>query len=238
MRRQAAIVKCSGQVYFAFMNQIANNLQAVDARLAKAARLASRKPETARLIAVSKTHPKEAVEAALEAGQRVFGENRVQEAAGKFPALREKWPEIELHLIGPLQTNKVADAVALFDVIQTLDRPKLAEALAKEIQKQGRAPGLYLEVNIGREPQKAGLLPEETGEFLTFCRSLSLQISGLMCLPPQEDNPAPHFKNLAAMAASLHLPHLSMGMSADFETAIAYGATEVRVGTAIFGERK
>ncbi len=221
------------------MPLISQNLTAVQAQIAQAARKAGRRAEDVRLIAVSKTQPAEAVRQALEAGQRLFGENRVQEAQEKFPALREAFPDLELHLIGPLQTNKASAAVALFDTIQTLDRPELAKALAKEIQKQGREPTLYIEVNIGSEPQKAGVLPEEAENFLRLCeKEYRLRVQGLMCLPPFDKDPAPFFRELAALAQKLGLPRLSMGMSADFEKAIACGASEVRVGTAIFGERK
>ncbi len=221
------------------MEQIAENLRAVQNQMAAAAAQAGRKPEEVRLVAVSKTHPAEAVRAALEAGQRVFGENRVQEAAEKFPALREAFPDLELHLIGPLQTNKVAQAVALFDAIQTVDRPSLAEALAKEIQKQGRAPRLYIEVNTGLEPQKAGVAPFEAEAFLRDCRDIyGLKVEGLMCIPPFHEDPAPHFRLMRGLAHKMKLPFLSMGMSADYKEAIACGATEVRVGTALFGERK
>lgn len=220
------------------MTSVAENLKLVRDRIEKAAQKAGREADSVRLVAVGKTHPAEAIAQALAAGQRVFGENRVQEAAAKFPSLRGQYPDLELHLIGPLQTNKAAEAVALFDAIQTLDRPKLAEALAKEIAKQGRAPDLYIEINIGNEPQKAGIAPEEAENFLRLCREkYRLKISGLMCIPPFDQDPAPHFDLLAKLGKQLGLEHLSMGMSADFETAIARGATEVRVGTAIFGER-
>lgn len=221
------------------MTSIAKNLGLVTQNIARAATDAGRSPADITLVAVSKTHPAEAVQEALTAGQRIFGENRVQEAASKFPALRAACPDLELHLIGPLQTNKVVDAVRLFDVIETLDRPKLAQALAHEIQKQGRSPRLYIEVNTGNEPQKAGLSPDETPAFLTYCRDeLNLAIEGLMCIPPFDQDPAPHFKRLHDLAGRLGLPVLSMGMSADYPVAIAQGATHVRVGTAIFGHRE
>ncbi len=221
------------------MPSIAENFRAVRTKIDEATAKAGRKPDEVRLVAVSKTHPAESVREALEAGQRVFGENRVQEALSKFPALREAFPDLELHLIGPLQTNKVAEAVALFDVIQTVDRPSLAEALAKEIKKQGRAPRLYIEVNTGLEPQKAGVAPFEAELFLRECEEkYGLKIEGLMCIPPFDEDPAPHFRLMRGLAHKMKLPRLSMGMSADFESAIACGATEVRVGTAIFGERK
>ncbi len=190
------------------------------------------------LVAVSKTHPVDAVEEALAAGQRVFGENRVQEAKGKFPDLKARFPDLELHLIGPLQTNKVKDAVALFDVIQTLDRPKLAEALAEEMAKSGRRPRCLIEVNTGEEPQKAGIPPAEVESFLADCRDrLGLPVTGLMCIPPVDEEPAMHFALLSEMARRLGLAEVSMGMSGDYDTAIRFGATHVRVGTAIFGSR-
>ncbi len=231
------IVKPLGTPYFAAMSSISENLRAVLAQIEEAAEKTGRAPDSVRLVAVSKTHPAEAVREVLAAGHRLFGENRVQEAESKFPALRREFPDLELHLIGPLQTNKVADAVSLFDAIQTVDRLKLAESLAKEIKKQGRSPKLYIEVNTGREPQKAGVFPEDTETFLRQCEGLGLTISGLMCIPPFDQDPAPHFERLAALGKKLGLPSLSMGMSADFEKAVAAGASEVRVGTAIFGAR-
>lgn len=220
------------------MSLISDNLVAVRAQMAAAARASGREPASVRLVAVSKTHGAKAVAEALAAGQKVFGENRVQEAAAKFPPLRAAWPGIELHLIGPLQTNKVAQAVALFDVIQTLDRPKLAEALAAEMQRQNRNPRLYLQVNMAAEPQKSGLLPEAVEGFLRQCwAEYGLRPEGLMCLPPFGEDPKQHFELLRDLAGRLDLPHLSMGMSGDFESAIAAGATEIRIGTAIFGGR-
>ncbi len=220
------------------MSDVAANLAHIRDRMAKAARGAERAPDSVTLIAVSKTQPAEAVEAALVAGQRVFGENRVQEAKSKYPALRETWPDLELHLIGPLQTNKVGEAVALFDVVQSVDREKLARALAKEMDKQGRRPACFIQVNTGEEPQKAGVLPAEAEAFVALCRdSLALPVQGLMCIPPFEEPPAPHFALLRGIAERSGLSQLSMGMSGDFETAIALGATHVRVGTAIFGAR-
>jgi len=196
------------------------------------------KTPNATLIAVSKTRSIEEIRQALKAGQRVFGENRVQEAQAKFPDLRKDHPDIELHLIGALQTNKAQTAVELFDVIQTVDRPDLAKALAKAIQRTGRTPRLYVEVNIGREPQKAGILPEQLEAFLTYCRTdCGLSLTGLMCIPPHDQDPAPYFQQMRKLADEFSLPQLSMGMSGDYETAIQYGATEIRVGTAIFGER-
>jgi pyridoxal phosphate enzyme (YggS family) len=218
--------------------EIAANLAAVRGRIAAAARAAGRDPTAVALVAVSKTHGIEAVEAALAAGQMVFGENRVQEAAGKFPALRPTHPGMRLHIIGPLQTNKVREAMAVADVIETLDRPKLATALAAERDRMGRCPDLLVQVNTGREPQKAGVDPAVAEAFVADCRDrLRLPVTGLMCIPPVEDAPGPHFAALAAMARRLGLPVISMGMSGDFEAAIAEGATHVRVGSAIFGAR-
>jgi pyridoxal phosphate enzyme (YggS family) len=217
---------------------IAANLAAIRARIAAAARAADRAEGSVTLVAVSKTHGAEAVEAALAAGQAVFGENRVQEAAGKFPALRPGHPGLRLHIIGPLQTNKVREAMALADVIETLDRPKLAAAIAAERDRTGRCPDLLVQVNVGHEPQKAGIDPGEAEAFVADCRErLALPITGLMCIPPVEDDPRPHFAWLAACARRLGLPVVSMGMSGDFEAAIAEGATHVRVGSAIFGAR-
>ncbi|HEX4303512.1 MAG TPA: YggS family pyridoxal phosphate-dependent enzyme [Rhizomicrobium sp.] len=217
--------------------QINENLSAIVARI-DAARKAAVKPAAATtLIAVSKTHGPEDIQPALIAGQRVFGENRVQEAQGKWPALREEYADIELHLIGPLQSNKAREAVALFDAIHTLDRLKLADALRGEIDRAGRAPFLFIQVNTGEEPQKAGVNPREADALITHARSLGLPLRGLMCIPPAEDAPAPHFALLQKIARDHDLPLLSMGMSGDFETAIRFGATHVRVGSAIFGER-
>jgi len=216
----------------------AARLAQVRARMNAVCTAHGREPHTATLVAVSKTFPAEAIRPVLEAGQRHFGENRVQEAQGKWPALREAYPGITLHLIGPLQSNKAADAVALFDVIHTLDRPKIAAALAAEINKQGRHVELMIEVNTGEEPQKAGIKPRETAAFLEHCRgTLGLNVTGLMCIPPVEEEPAVHFAFLAKLARELALPNLSMGMSADFETALQFGATHIRVGSAIFGNR-
>jgi PLP dependent protein len=210
----------------------------VRAAIARAARDSGRDPEDVTLVAVSKTFPAEAIEPVLAAGQRAFGENYVQEAKGKWPALRERFGEVELHLIGPLQSNKARDAVALFDVIHTLDRPSLAEALAKEIARAGRAPRLLVQVNTGEEPQKGGVAPGEADAFLDSCRArYGLAVEGLMCIPPEKDPPSPHFALLATIARRNRLKTLSMGMSADFEAAIQLGATHVRVGSAIFGAR-
>ena len=190
------------------------------------------------LVAVSKTFGPEAIEPAIAAGQKAFGENRVQEAKAKWPALKAKHPDIELHLIGPLQSNKAKEAVALFDAIHTVDRPSLCEALAKEIAKQNRRPLLFAEINTGAEPQKAGVLPENADAFLRACREdYGLTISGLMCIPPIDEAPAPHFALTAKIARRNALKLLSMGMSADFAIAVQFGATHVRVGSAIFGER-
>jgi pyridoxal phosphate enzyme (YggS family) len=209
--------------------------QQILARIAAAAIGAGRDPADVALTAVSKLQPQDRVAAVLAAGQRVFGENRVQEAIGRWAARREG---LELRLIGPLQTNKAREAVALFDVIETLDRPKLAETLARESQRLGRQPRLYVEVNTGEEPQKAGVVPRDADAFIARCRDeFGLQVEGLMCIPPQDEPPGPHFALTAKIAARNGLARLSMGMSADFETAIRFGATSVRVGTALFGAR-
>ena len=217
---------------------VAANLGAVSARIAAAAQAAGRPAGSVALVAVSKTHPAAAVREALAAGHRVFGENRVQEAQAKYPALREAFPDLVLHLIGPLQTNKVRDAVALFDVIESLDRPRLAEALAREMERSGRRLPCLIEVNTGEEAQKSGIMPEAADAFVIDCRDrLGLPIAGLMCVPPLGEEPSPHFALLREIARRTGLDLLSMGMSADFETAIRFGATHVRVGTAIFGAR-
>lgn len=217
---------------------LAQNLFGVRARIAAAERAAGRAEGSVTLVAVSKTHGAEAVEAALAAGQAVFGENRVQEAASKFPALRPGHPGLRLHIIGPLQTNKVREAMGLADVIETLDRPKLATAIAAERDRLGRCPDLLVQVNVGREPQKAGIDPDEAEAFVADCRErLGLPVTGLMCIPPADEDPRPHFAFLAELAAKEGLAVLSMGMSGDFEAAIALGATHVRVGSAIFGAR-
>jgi pyridoxal phosphate enzyme (YggS family) len=206
--------------------------------IVRAARDSERDPSSITLVAVSKTFPAEAIEPVLAAGQRVFGENYVQEAKAKWPALRERYPDAEIHLIGPLQSNKAREAIQLFDVIHSLDRPSLAEALAKEIAKVDRAPRLLVQVNTGEEPQKGGVLPADVDAFIRSCREEhGLAIEGLMCIPPAEDPPSPHFALLNKMAKRNGLPLLSMGMSADFEAAIQLGATHVRVGSAIFGSR-
>ncbi len=217
---------------------ISDNIASIIARLRQACLDAGRDVSHVQLVAVSKFHPEESVREALQAGQRLFGENRVQEAKAKFPQLRVVYPNLELHLIGPLQTNKADDAVKIFDVIETLDRPELAAALAKSMRKTGRQLPCYIEINIGHEPQKAGIAPEQLSEFLTLCRDThGLNIIGLMCIPPADQNPQPYFAKLKKLANAHKLPHISMGMSADFECAIREGATEIRVGTAIFGER-
>ena len=217
---------------------IAANLAAVRERIAAAARTAGRAPESVTLVAVSKTHSAASVRVALMAGHRVFGENRVQEAQGKYPQLREEFPDLLLHLIGPLQTNKVRDAVALFDVIESVDRPRLAQALGREMEHSGRRPPCLIEVNTGEEPQKAGIMPADADAFILECREqLGLPIIGLMCVPPLDEEPAPHFALLREIARRNGLEILSMGMSADFEKAIRFGATHVRIGTAIFGAR-
>lgn len=217
---------------------IAANLAAVRQRIEAAARAASRAPDSVTLVAVSKTHPAASVRAALAAGHRTFGENRVQEALVKYPQLRDEFPGLALHLIGPLQTNKVRDAVANFDVIETVDRPRLAQALADEMERTGRRPPCLIEVNTGEEPQKAGVMPAEADRFIDECRTrFGLPVIGLMCVPPLDEEPAPHFALLREIARRHGLEILSMGMSADFEKAIRFGATHVRVGTAIFGAR-
>lgn len=217
---------------------IAANFDAITGRIQETARKWERQATAVDLIAVSKRQPVSAIEAALAHGHRHFGENRVQEAQEKWPDLKSRYTDIELHLIGPLQTNKAKDAVALFDVIQTIDRPKLARILAKEMTAAGRNLPVYIQVNTGKEPQKAGIFPEDADAFITECREgLGLNVIGLMCIPPVEEQPAPHFALLGKIAARNGLTRLSMGMSADFETAVQFGATAVRVGTALFGTR-
>jgi PLP dependent protein len=215
-----------------------SGLAPVRVEIAAACRDAGRDPATVTLVAVSKTFGAEAIEPVIAAGQRVFGENRVQEAKAKWPPLVERHAGLELHLIGSLQSNKAKEAVALFDAIHSVDRPSLAEALAKEIARQGRQPLLFAEINTGAEPQKSGVLPQDADGFLAACRDrYGLVISGLMCIPPADEAPAPHFALTGQIAKRNGLKLLSMGMSADFPTAIAFGATHVRVGTAIFGGR-
>jgi len=218
--------------------EIPARLRLVQEEIALATEAAGREPGAAKLIAVSKTVPAAVIEETIDAGQRLFGENRVQEAHAKWPALKELHPDVELHLIGPLQSNKVKEAVALFDVIETLDRPKLARALAEEMERQGKRPRLFVQVNTGEEPQKAGLAPDEIEQFIALCGdTFDLTVDGLMCIPPFHEEPTMHFALLAKLAKELGLDELSMGMSGDFAKAIACGATYVRVGTAIFGER-
>jgi pyridoxal phosphate enzyme (YggS family) len=220
------------------MDEAPGRLAEIRERIRTAERTAGRAPGSVRLIAVSKTFEPEEIRPVIAAGQRVFGENRVQEAKAKWPGLRAEFPDIELHLIGPLQSNKAADAVALFDAIHTVDRDKIAGAIAAEMKRQRRNPRLFVQVNTGAEPQKAGVLPEETDAFVERCRTVhGLVIDGLMAIPPADENPGPHFALLARIARRLGLASLSMGMSGDFETAIAFGATDVRVGSAIFGVR-
>jgi pyridoxal phosphate enzyme (YggS family) len=220
-------------------SHIAANLAEVKARIAKQAQAWQRAPEGVHLVAVGKTHPAEAIEAALAAGHRLFGENRVQEAAAKFPALRAHHPDLRLHLIGPLQTNKIKQAVEVCDAIETVDRDKLAQGLAVELAKSGKRIDLFIQVNTGEEEQKAGVLPRDADDFIRRCREeYKLPVVGLMCIPPAEEHPAPHFALLGEIAKRHGLAQLSMGMSGDYELAIQMGATHVRVGTAIFGVRE
>ncbi len=220
------------------MDLALERLQSTLKRMNKAAREVSRELKDVKLIAVSKTHGVDAIEEVINAGHFRFGENRVQEAQSKWPELKEKHKNIELHLIGPLQSNKAKDAVALFDVIHSVDRSKIAEAIADEVVKQGRNPKLFVQVNTGEEPQKAGVAPQDVEDFVKHCREVcKLDITGLMCIPPFDDEPSLHFALLAKKAKALGLKDLSMGMSKDFEAAIQLGATYVRVGTALFGER-
>ncbi|MUG89732.1 YggS family pyridoxal phosphate-dependent enzyme [Bombella sp. ESL0385] len=219
-------------------HSIAQALTEIRNQMATACHNAHRQADEVQLVAVSKFHPQEAVREALKAGQRIFGENRVQEAAAKFPALREEWPELKLHLIGSLQTNKAVEACALADVIESLDRPSLSTALEKAAQKTGRLPELFVQVNIGDEPQKSGISPLEADRFIEDALSrFGSRIKGLMAIPPLHADPRPFFQKLARLNHRHGLPALSMGMSADFEIAIAEGATIIRVGTAIFGDR-
>ncbi len=214
-----------------------SGLADVRARIAAAARAAGRAPDSVTLVAVSKLQPAERIEAVLEAGHRAFGENRVQEAHGRWPELRARYDGISLHLVGPLQTNKVRQAVEIFDVIQSVDRPKLARRLADAFSEAGSALPCYVQINTGEEPQKAGVDPAEADAFIAECRQLGLPLEGLMCIPPVDEEPAPHFALLKKIAERNGLSGLSMGMSADFETAIAFGATVVRIGSAVFGAR-
>jgi pyridoxal phosphate enzyme (YggS family) len=220
------------------MDKAVVDLGKVKANIAAAEQAAGRASGAVILVAVSKTFEAPAIRPLLEAGHRIFGENRVQEAEAKWPALKADFPDIELHLIGPLQSNKARQAVALFDVIETVDRDKIAAELAREIARQGRSPGLYVQVNTGSEPQKAGIEPRETVAFVRRCRDAhGLSIDGLMCIPPADENPGPHFALLEKLAREAGIDKLSMGMSADYELAVAFGATSVRVGSAIFGSR-
>ena len=216
---------------------VEQGLAAIRSRLSAAEAGAGRAPGSVTLIAVSKVQPEDRVRAVLSAGQRIFGENRVQEAEGRWTPLRAEVPGVELHLIGPLQTNKARAAVALFDAIHTLDRPRLAETLARLAQERGASPQVFVQVNTGREPQKAGCLPEEADALVALARTLNLPVAGLMCIPPEGEDPVPHFRGLREMAERNGLLGLSMGMSGDFESAVAEGATHVRVGSAIFGAR-
>ncbi|MFN4153772.1 MAG: YggS family pyridoxal phosphate-dependent enzyme [Paracoccaceae bacterium] len=213
------------------------SLTTIQSRLTTAETATGRVPGSVQLIAVSKVQPLERVVAVLEQGHRLFGENYVQEAMGKWPELRNRFGAVQVHMIGPLQTNKAKVAVELFDAIHTVDRPSLAERLAKLAQARGTSPQLFVQVNTGAEPQKAGILPEETDAFVSRCVGMDLPVKGLMCIPPEGEDAAPHFAMLAQMAARNGLTGLSMGMSSDFETAVAHGATHIRVGSAIFGAR-
>jgi PLP dependent protein len=220
------------------MSNTVDQLNAVRTAISKAAGEAGRKTDSVTLVAVSKTFNADAIRPVLEAGHRVFGENRVQEAQGKWPTLRAEFSGIELHLIGPLQSNKSEEAVALFDIIETVDREKIAASLAAEMKKQSRSPALYVQVNTGSEPQKAGIAPKEAVAFVQRCRDVhGLTIEGLMCIPPADENPGPHFALLRKIAGEANVEKLSMGMSGDYETAVGFGATSVRVGSAIFGGR-
>ncbi len=219
-------------------NDVAKNLAEIQSNINAACAAVDRNPEDVTLVCVSKNHEADHVRKALVDGRRVFGENRVQEAAGKWPALRGEFPDLELHLIGPLQTNKLKDAVELFDVIETVDRPKLANALAKHRDKTGQCPDLFIQINTGEEDQKAGIAPKDADDFIRMCRDeLNLPIIGLMCIPPVDEEPAPHFTLLGKIAERHGIKIKSMGMSGDYEAAIRLGATHVRVGTAIFGSR-
>ena len=218
--------------------EVPARLRLVRQEIALAVEAAGRDPDSVKLVAVTKTVPAQVIEETIEAGQRCFGENRVQEADAKWAALKERHPDIELHLIGPLQSNKVREAVDLFDVIETVDRPKLARALAEGMARAGKHPRLFVQVNTGEEPQKAGVLPGEAESFVALCRdTFGLTVDGLMCIPPLDEEPAMHFALLAKLAERIGVKEVSMGMSGDFARAIAFGATHVRVGTAIFGAR-
>ena len=216
---------------------VESNLRSVRERIAAAAKTVGRDPAEVTLVAVSKAQPDARVVSALDAGHRVFGENYVQEAKARWPALRARHPDVVLHMIGPIQTNKAKDAVALFDVIETVDRPKLARVLAGEMARQGRRPACFVQVNTGEEAQKAGVLPADADAFIAECRGLALPVVGLMAIPPEAEEPSLHFALLAEIARRNRLAQLSMGMSADYEVAVQFGATHVRVGSAIFGAR-
>jgi pyridoxal phosphate enzyme (YggS family) len=219
-------------------DSVADRLAELRVEIHAAAKKAKRNPGSVKLVAVTKTVPALTIEEAIAAGQRRFGENRVQEAESKYPPLKTHHPGLELHLIGPLQSNKADEAVALFDVIETVDRPKIARALAEAMARQGKRPRLFVQVNTGEEAQKAGIAPQDTDRFVAQCRDeFGLSIDGLMCIPPFDDEPSPHFALLAKIAKRLGLKELSMGMSGDFAKAVLFGATYVRVGTAIFGPR-
>ena len=221
-----------------YQESAVDRLKRVNDEIAAAAKAAGRNAESIELVAVSKTFDAGAIRPVIEAGQHVFGENRVQEAERKWPPLRAEFPDVKLHLIGPLQSNKAKEAVAFFDAIHTIDREKIARAIAGEMTAQGRSLELFIQVNTGEEPQKAGIMPGDARAFVAFCRDdLKLEIKGLMCIPPVDEEPAVHFAFLAKLAREMGLAGLSMGMSGDFETAIAFGATHVRVGSAIFGVR-
>jgi hypothetical protein len=220
------------------VSDVAEHIQQIRAGIDQAARAVDRDPAQVALIAVSKKQPEERVQAALDAGHRVFGENRVQEAQGRWTERRQQVPDLELHLVGALQSNKAKEAVELFDAIHSVDRESVAKALAKEIDKQGRRPALFVQINTGEEAQKAGIAPGDADAFIAWCRDeLGLPIEGVMCLPPVDEEPAPHFALLAKIAARNGLNQLSMGMSGDYETAVQLGATHVRVGSALFGAR-
>lgn len=221
-----------------YQESAVDRLKRVNDEIAAAAKAAGRNAESIELVAVSKTFDAGEIRPVIEAGQRIFGENRVQEAERKWPPLRAEFPDVRLHLIGPLQSNKAKEAVAFFDAIHTIDREKIARAVAGEMATQDRSLDLFVQVNTGEEPQKAGIMPGDARAFVAFCRDdLKLEIKGLMCIPPVDEEPAVHFAFLAKLARELGLAGLSMGMSGDFETAIAFGATHVRVGSAIFGVR-
>jgi len=219
-------------------SEVAERFRAVRGRIAEAARAVGRDPAAVTLVAVGKAQPEERIQAALAAGQRVFGENYVQEAKARWAETRNAWPGLQLHMVGPIQTNKVKDVVALFDVVETLDRPKLAQALAREMARQQRRPACFVQVNTGEEAQKAGVWPADADAFIALCRDdLGLPVVGLMAIPPEDEEPSLHFALLAKIAARNGLAGLSMGMSADFEVAVQFGATHVRVGSALFGAR-